>query len=140
MKTLKALLIVSSLFIFSSCEVSRHGVAVGIGDDDYYYNNQNYVGFTPSYGYRYHNVNNDTYFYKKRQHRDHRGNQLKLQYLTTNKIRLNIQNKVCLFVARFSLCIETQKACALAGFSSTILSIIQSNLNIMLIFSILILY
>lgn len=72
MKTLKVLLIVASLFIFGSCYVSRHGVAVGVADDDYYYNGQNYIGYTPNYGYRYHNVKNDSYFYRKHQHKNHR--------------------------------------------------------------------
>jgi hypothetical protein len=79
----KLLFLVMMLFVLGSCEVTNHGVRtsgrIEIGVDDNYYNNRYYSGYYPNQGYRYHNTQTNTYFFRPSAHDNRNGMKQKNQ-------------------------------------------------------------
>jgi hypothetical protein len=74
----KLLMLIFVLFMLGSCEVTSRGIStngrIEIGVDDNYYNNRYYSGYYPNQGYRYHNPQSNTYFFRSSQHNNHKRN------------------------------------------------------------------
>ena len=73
----KLLVLVMMLFMLGSCEITSHGTSgrarVDIGVDDNYYNRRYYSGYYPNQGYRYHNTQTNTYFFRPSAHDNRNG-------------------------------------------------------------------